>query len=872
MESAKLRKIVLLAGAVAATAASAGSLPSDGLQAHFRADDAASVNFGNPGDWVLVTNWTASGACSLVMTNGVTAGDSPNYRLGAFTRADSTTRPGIRFGRKKDGSGRGKWTSYLKSTADTDLNLSTSASHWFMAWNHLNADASWRGVFGLYGSSAAGRRWDAALENSNTLVCRHGNNGYSSKIAGAGFYVSDSRYNPDDVCIVTYTNGVMAGQQSTACLAQTNAMPFVIGRHAGNSECNEMDIGELVIYNRALNDAEATLVREALAARWGAPGTMRYTGATAGFTEELVGVGASTSTSAGHIAGTVETSGDSDGLVVSVSSGSLDGTDGFVFAAHNSGAAVLAFDAASVKKLLARRWRIESTFATAPAATLTFDLDALGLSGLSQDVLATLSLVRKTGSDSAFSAVPGVTPVLAGGTAVFVFAAGALADGTYTLALPFAGRAAAATSLPVDGLQLQLRADDMASLNFGGAMVSTDAVTNWAASGAAEVELYHDGISVWEPRWWTGCFTRADGTKRPGVRFGRQLDGTTSTGKDGHYLTSRKNTYLGMTVDASSHWFFAWNQLAESEWKSMFGLYGSLTNGCCWEAKLENANQLVARHGASQAAYSELPGVGACLSDSRYAPANGNIQVFINGVASGTRSASCIAQTEALPFNLGRGDEHSGAPEMDVGELVIYNRALNNAEATIVREALAARWGVPKVDALYAGAAAGYTEELVGVGGSFGTSAFYDGVAETSGSCRGLSLAVTSGALDGVNGYVFAAADGEAEKGLKSVAGTNVRRLSETWRIEKSGFTTWPDVAILVDLTGYAIASRIAEVPGNAVLLRQNGDAFVVVPGVAPVYDAASGTLMFGCMSGILVDGVYTVGILDNSGLRVIIR
>ncbi len=76
----------------------------------------------------------------------------------------------------------------------------------------------------------------------------------------------------------------------------------------------------------------------------------------------------------------------------------------------------------------------------------------------------------------------------------------------------------------------------------------------------------------------------------------------------------------------------------------------------------------------------------------------------------------------------------------------------------------------------------------------------------------------------------------------------------------------------MVDLTGYAIASRIAEVPGNAVLLRQNGDAFVVVPGVAPVYDAASGTLMFGCMSGILVDGVYTVGILDNSGLRVIIR
>ena len=872
MESAKLRKIVLLAGAVAATAASAGSLPSDGLQAHFRADDAASVNFGNPGDWVLVTNWTASGACSLVMTNGVTAGDSPNYRLDAFTRADSTTRPGIRFGRKKDGSGRGKWTSYLKSTADTDLNLSTSASHWFMAWNHLNADANGRGVFGLYGSSVAGRRWDAALEDANTLVCRHGNNGYWSKIAGAGFYVSDSRYNPDDVRIVTYTNGVMAGQQYTACLAQTNAMPFVIGRHAGNSDCNEMDIGELVIYNRALNDAEATLVREALAARWGAPGTMQYTGAAAGFTEELVGVGASTSTDVGHFAGTVETSGDSDGLVVSVSSGSLSGTDGFVFAAHNGGASVLEFDAASVMKRLARRWRIESTFVTAPAATLTFDLSALGLSGLSQDVLATLSLVRKTGSDSAFSAVPGVTPVLAGGTAVFVFAAGALADGTYTLALPFAGRAAAATSLPVDGLQLQLRADDMASLNFGGAMVSTGAVTNWAASGAAEVELYHDGISAWEPRWWTGCFTRADGTTRPGVRFGRMLDGTTSTGGDGHYLTSRKNTYLGMTVDASSHWFFAWNQLAESKWKCMFGLYGSRTAGCSWEAKLENANQLLARHGASQAAYSKLPGVGACLSDSRYAPANGNIQVFTNGVASVTQPASCFAQPEALPFNLGRGAEHSGAPEMDVGELVIYNRALNNAEATIVREALAARWGVPKVDALYAGAAAGYTEELVGVGGSFGTSAFYDGVAETSGSCRGLSIAVTSGALDGANGYVFAACGAEASSGIEDVSDTNLKRMRNVWRLENSGLAQWPDLALMFDVSGYDIASQIAANPGKAVLLRQGGGTYDAVSGVSVVYDAGSGVLAFGCPSGVLLDGIYTVGVASPNGMMIIVR
>ena len=67
-----------------------------------------------------------------------------------------------------------------------------------------------------------------------------------------------------------------------------------------------------------------------------------------------------------------------------------------------------------------------------------------------------------------------------------------------------------------------------------------------------------------------------------------------------------------------------------------------------------------------------------------------------------------------------------------------------------------------------------------------------------------------------------------------------------------------------VDLGDYVGVSKVIDFEVDDI------DAFV--PGVAPVYDAASGTLMFGCMSGILVDGVYTVGILDNSGLRVIIR
>ena len=68
MESAKLRKIVLLAGAVAATAASAGSLPSDGLQVHFRADDQAALNNGaGAAQWSDVTNWQGGGAAAPLL-------------------------------------------------------------------------------------------------------------------------------------------------------------------------------------------------------------------------------------------------------------------------------------------------------------------------------------------------------------------------------------------------------------------------------------------------------------------------------------------------------------------------------------------------------------------------------------------------------------------------------------------------------------------------------------------------------------------------------------------------------------------------------------------------------------------------------------
>ena len=218
------------------------------------------------------------------------------------------------------------------------------------------------------------------------------------------------------------------------------------------------------------------------------------------------------------------------------------------------------------------------------------------------------------------------------------------------------------------------------------------------------------------------------------------------------------------------------------------------------------------------------------------------------------------------------GDVWSSAP-MDMGELAIYNRALNDAECVIVREALTARWGLPNENALYTGAASGYCDELVGIGSSITAGTGYiPGAVEASASSRGLTLAVTTGALDGAAGYVFAA--GCADGSFESVQEGALRmmRLANTWRIEKVTLAAYPDLALSFDLSGYALASSVAERPAKAALLKLSNGAFEVVPGVMATYDADSGTLAFGCPTGTLADGVYTVGVADATGMTVIIR
>ena len=276
MESAKLRKIVLLAGAVAATAASADSLPSEGLRVHFRADDQAALNNGNgAGQWEEVTNWQGGGVAAPLVKkyseNGTTW-DPPRFVTRGFTRADGTIRPAVRFALDEWGTGRYRAKSSLVSDP-ISLGITGTESTWFFAFNAITnayVNTKWKSYWGMTG--AAGRQWFYGLVDRSGTYAWGGAKVLGSSFitgfkVGEGSYLIDLRDRYKTKMSVGCVNGAV---YNTANWVETIAEPSEPGRfalgtgYAALPECDDtapMNMGELVIYNRAQRRGGGTCVR-----------------------------------------------------------------------------------------------------------------------------------------------------------------------------------------------------------------------------------------------------------------------------------------------------------------------------------------------------------------------------------------------------------------------------------------------------------------------------------------------------------------------------------------------------------------------------------------------------------------------------------
>ena len=467
------RIILAFAASSAIQAAFAAGLPSNGLQAHFRADhtDAIKASTGFLHQGATVTNWITESdvGLSLSLVQHESSG-CPHWQTNAFTRSDGVPRPAVRFRRNSDNTADVATTCRLVSSVRTSVNME-SASTWFLVMNNL-AENKQSAVFGFAGGEAAGttNRFGAFFIGSGPLRLHNNSNPGNSgniNVAGGSSNLIDSRGDGGRM-----TSGLNGSEQVN--IAQTaydrpGDQALYLGRFPGVDDSAAFDCAELAIYNRALNDAEMRIARNALAVRWGLSiQDSLWAGAALGFCEDLAGIGSATSTGNGRMPGVVEQSEKTGGLFLSVPEDSLAGQDGYILVANNGNAAKLLLDGGS--SLLARVWRVESTLSSVPPVTFAFDLSDLGFlpDGF------TGRLYRRADGNSSFVDT-GVSGTLSNGVYLFTFAAGAEIAGEFALSV-----GDDATAIPCAGvagnLQSWFRADT-------GVATASGVVSKWRNLG-----------------------------------------------------------------------------------------------------------------------------------------------------------------------------------------------------------------------------------------------------------------------------------------------------------------------------------------------------------------------------------------------------
>ena len=847
-------QVISFAAAIFIQAVLAAGLPTDGLQVHFRADHAEMIktSAGLPLHGSSVTNWiTETGVATPLSLVRQDSNDYPRWQTNAFVRADGTPRPALRFRRNTDNTADVGTTNRLVSTVRTSLNIGT-ASTWLLVMNNLveNTQCS---VFGFLGGENVyeTNRFGAFFTREGHLRLNNNSNplAYGNiALSGGSSNLIDSR--GEGSRMTSGLNGSEVINIKQDFYARPSDQALYLGRFYGIDDSAAFDCAELAIYNRALNDAEITIARNSLAARWGlALEDPIWTGATAGFCDDLAGIGSSTATGTGRIPGAVETSASAGGLFVSVAEGSLSGVDGYLLVAHDGKAAKqLATDG---NTRLARTWRAESTFASPPAVTFSFDLAELGFTAGEFSG----RLFRRANASSAF-ADTGISGVLADGKYSFTFAAGTPSDGEYALVVDDA------TIRPCAGvsgsLQGWYRADT-------GVAETSSAVSKWRNLGLTGcTNDLSDVLGSGSPTLSSTAFPRASGASEASVHF----DGSS-------WLKTAYETDWGVTRDNA--WFAVFK--VPSADQVNVGVFGSEDSVVRFGAFFTGSSDLRCHAYVENITWqilsvphSDIPANAAMLLES--CRSNPKIEICLDGMHKDATydGTNIYVNARASKFMIGQMANLANKLTGDVAEIRIYNSTLSDVERNIVANHLAARYGVAMQGrSLYDGAADDCVLDVVGVGCTTTTGFGPDGVMHVAGTVAtsedSAGLTLSAGPLE--DGDYVLAGHGEKENSWVRLGG-GLRRMRRAWHITKTN-ASLTDVALRFDIS----ASGIAPVdPGERpayVLMRSVGDGAweVVDASVAKeredVYSAELPAAQY-------VEGLYTLGAECFNGLIMLFR
>ena len=806
------------AGAAAFALAFAGMIPcssfagmtslfTDGLQVQFTTGDRETVDCGiNLKHGSPISYWQSEPGCASPLTLAKVH-FRPNWQTNAFRRADGTFRPAVRFIRNanntdsvKDNNGTGTAITqmYLAST-NTTLNLG-AASTWFLVMNNLIVNNQ-KGLFGFDGDP----RFGAFFIGSDNQLRLHnnanpGNNSNIQPVVGAANLI-DSRGTGSRMTSGLNGSEVVNIAQSSS--ARSAAGPFVLGRMIGVNNSAAADIAEVIVYNRAMNDAEVRIVRNALAARWGLTiANPLWTAAADGFCDDLVGVGSSMATGDGRIPGAVETSGNAGGLSLSVPSGALAGTDGYLLMAHDGAGLVPAWDVVTKILRIPRVWRVQGSFATMPAVTVSVDgaTVAPGVTGL-----ACRLLYR---ADAAQPFVDtGLNGTTSGGTVSFAFASGAFKAGDYAVAIT--GGTTSATAAPgTEDITVWFTPDAGVVTNESGA------VTNWINQGSigavSDLHAYTGTVTVAE-----NALTSSDGTTtHNALRFATAC------------LMTAGTTSHGLAETQLSSWFIVYEPSLVADEQKDAGLFGFNNNNARYGAFFPTASggyNIAGFQGGIVDNYiqqpsSDIPKAWHVVDMTQYPSVEGYTRgsIAVQGATaskSGNQQSSFAIQTTAR-FKMGHFREDTWGKFFNGGiaELRIYSRPLNPIERMYVAKELSDKYGLafnhPFWIASETAAATYRTEiQMTGLGKIVGTGG-------ATGLMSGGLMISAGDAGDDITDIWFAH-NGES-LAWTTIDGTT--SLARSWCLEYSG-TTLPAMRLTFSLGGAEDGSEYA------VLFRESDTA-----------------------------------------------
>ncbi len=344
-------------------------------------------------------------------------------------------------------------------TGGDNERLITSKTRNWLFGHHGNRDERWYAE-GWIHSTGTANSTDTNIYSGIIGPSVNGNAGDP----GADFWVNGSQLTDND-----------AGSNNT------NYKPgaLALGAYTSGGESSNAQVAEVIIFDRALNDAERIIVQNYLNAKYEIDigGEDFYDGAL-GYDIDLMGVGSASS----NIAGEVLVNGGA-GLGIAVDA---LGDGEFALAAHDGGVGRTSIGVPSgLETRWNREWYIDVT-AAGTDGQLVFDFSDAGETLTAE---SRFSLLKSTDDGTTFTALTTVEigdPGISGDTITFDIAAADLTDGIYTLgtaaSLPLVSPSDSGLNYVSGGpavvLDPGLVVSDFDSPNFASATVTVQGATD----------------------------------------------------------------------------------------------------------------------------------------------------------------------------------------------------------------------------------------------------------------------------------------------------------------------------------------------------------------------------------------------------------